>query len=169
MIIPSGMFGACSITVPTPNVCRSCIGDDARRVVRYASEPVIDSKSLVMNALRNPPLATSFTTSTFLARLEFVSFCVASSEGTSRVASDTGLRKAFSHAACRPKRLRRLRFSPHAVQWCGHRLLHGLKGLVEQRCRQSQLELRCFEGLVQWVPHSIYSYVLHLDARPLGD
>ena len=55
------------------------------------------------------------------------------------------------------------------MQWCGPRLLRGLKGLVEERCRRSRLELRCFEGLLQWVPHSTDSYVLHLDARPLGD
>lgn len=169
MINPSGLSGACSITVPTPNVRRRLIGDEARCVVLYASKPVIDPKSLVMKALRNLPLATSFTTSKFLARLEFVSFSATSSEGKvpcrqrywlmksvlPRGVLTDPIRKASLFPTCRAT------VWPPPASWtersCG------------ELCRRSRQELRCFEVLAQSVPQSIYSYVLRQDARPPGD
>jgi len=81
MIKPSGMSGAYCITVPTPKVRRSLIGDLLRCLIRYASVPVGDKKSLFMNALLSLPLTTFFTISAFRTRLEFVSFCAASRDG----------------------------------------------------------------------------------------
>lgn len=78
MIKPSGMSGACSITVPTPNVCRRITGDERRWVIRNASVPVGEEKSLFKNALFLFPLTTSSTTAALLARFEFVNLRAAS-------------------------------------------------------------------------------------------
>ena len=60
---PFGMSGAWRIYVPTPNVVRSRIGEEALRVNRYASWPVMLEKVLVMKASSSRPVATEFTTS----------------------------------------------------------------------------------------------------------
>ena len=77
---PFGMSGAWRIYVPTPNVVRSRIVEEALRVNRYASWPVMLEKVLVMKASSSRPVATEFTTSALRDRFAFVNLSAAASE-----------------------------------------------------------------------------------------